>query len=65
MGLEREAKLCEKGCIEPKGYSMVEVPASRHDWDDILRCPNIGCERTFLVLERRPVVKRIVVEGPE
>lgn len=31
------------------GAALVEMPPSRHAWSDIIRCPNDGCGREFLV----------------
>jgi hypothetical protein len=42
---------CEQQCEIPEGVVLVETPPSRHDWSDVVRCPNEGCERTFLVVD--------------
>lgn len=34
------------------GAKLAEMPPSRHAWSDIVRCPNDGCGREFLVLKR-------------
>lgn len=34
---------------ERLGMDLAEMPPSRHAWSDIIRCPNDGCGRTFLV----------------
>jgi hypothetical protein len=48
---------CPLSCELPEG--VTEVPPPRHDWNDILRCPNgteeglnAPCGRAFLVKEQ-------------
>lgn len=52
--VEQEARHidCEQKCPIPDGVQLRETPPSRHDWSDVVRCPNGGCERTFLVVAR-------------
>jgi hypothetical protein len=40
---------CEMSCEIPEGVTLTELPPPRHDWGGILRCPNDGCGRFFLV----------------
>lgn len=42
---------CSLECDIPEGVTLTEVPAPRHDWTDVIRCPNIeeGCERVFMI----------------
>lgn len=39
---------CAEQCEIPPGITITEVPPSRHAWADVFRCPNDGCEKTFL-----------------
>ena len=39
--IERDAKRLS--------ITLTDMPPSRHNWGDIIRCPNDGCEREFLV----------------
>lgn len=41
---------CPENCTVPDGVTIAWVPAPRHNWADVARCPNDGCERAFLVL---------------
>lgn len=41
------------------GVNLAEMPPSRHAWDDIIRCPNDGCGREFLVTNRAESVARL------
>jgi hypothetical protein len=34
------------------GVGLREMPPSRHAWSDIVRCPNDGCGREFMVMAR-------------
>lgn len=34
------------------GIELAEMPPSRHAWSDIIRCPNDGCGREFLVTQK-------------
>lgn len=40
---------CELQCEVPAGVTMAEVPPPRHDWGDVLFCPNGDCGRCFLI----------------
>lgn len=40
---------CDLSCEIPEGVKLVDMPPARHDWSGIIRCPNSGCGRTFLV----------------
>lgn len=40
---------CPMSCDIPEGVTLTEMPESRHAWGDIVRCPNDGCGKTFLV----------------
>lgn len=31
---------------------LTEMPPSRHNWGDIVRCPNDGCGREFMFASR-------------
>lgn len=42
---------CPLKCDVPEGVTLAEVPPSRHDWSDVIRCPNEGCDRTWFVVE--------------
>jgi hypothetical protein len=47
------AKLpCEQRCDVPEGVTLVFVPPPRHNWPDVLVCPNEGCGRAWLVVKR-------------
>jgi hypothetical protein len=39
---------CPQRCEIPPGFTLTELPAPRHAWGDVHRCPNGGCGRTFL-----------------
>lgn len=41
---------CEEKCEVPPGAVLSLVPVPRHDWGDVLVCPNDGCERAFMVI---------------
>ena len=41
---------CEQQCEVPPGKRLVGVPTPRHNWRDVLVCPNEGCGRAWLVL---------------
>lgn len=51
---------CPVKCNVPKGYDLTDVPPPRHDWSDVMACPNGGeqealsgpCGRHFLVKEQ-------------
>ena len=45
---------CEENCEVPEGVELVEMPPSRHDWSDIIRCPN-SCGRTYMIVKRPEV----------
>ena len=47
---------CPMHCDVPEGVEMTETPPPRHNWGDMLHCPNEGCERHFLVTKdpRKP-----------
>lgn len=40
------------------GMKLAEMPPSRHDWGDIIRCPNDGCGREFMVSNYAELKKR-------
>jgi hypothetical protein len=40
---------CEQQCRIPEDVHLTPVPPPRHAWNDVIRCPNDGCERCFLV----------------
>lgn len=49
---------CPLTCDLPGDVELAEVPAPRHDWGDVLRCPNgtdegldAPCGRAFMVKE--------------
>ena len=49
---------CPLACEIPEGLELAQVPEPRHDWGDVLRCPNgaeegleFPCGRAFLVKE--------------
>lgn len=46
---ETERIHCEQRCPIPAGVNLAPVPQPRHAWADVLRCPNGGCGRCFLV----------------
>lgn len=39
---------CPLKCRVPEGWTVTEMPPSRHAWSDIIRCPNDDCDRTLL-----------------
>jgi hypothetical protein len=41
---------CAERCQVPAGVTLKDMPPSRHAWSDIVRCPNDGCGREFLVV---------------
>lgn len=41
---------CDQACEVPEGVRVAWVPPPRHNWGDVVRCPNDGCGRAFLVL---------------
>lgn len=43
---------CDQQCEIPPGVTLAETPPSRHAWSDVVRCPNDGCGKTFLVVSR-------------
>jgi hypothetical protein len=45
---------CEHSCDVPSGVRLGEVPPSRHQWNDVLVCPN--CGRQFLCYPPTPSV---------
>ena len=44
---------CPMHCEVPEGVQMDETPPPRHDWGDMLHCPNEGCGRHFLVTTKQ------------
>ncbi|MEU7323346.1 hypothetical protein ABZ682_22765 [Streptomyces griseoviridis] len=38
----------------PEGASLTEVPRPRHDWGDVVHCPNDGCGQPFLATPTEP-----------
>jgi hypothetical protein len=44
---------CEQQCEVPPGKRLVGVPMPRHNWGDVLVCPNEGCGRAWLVLPEK------------
>jgi len=42
--------VCPLACDVPAGVKMSMVPPPRHNWADVLHCPNEDCGRHFLVL---------------
>lgn len=45
---------CIEKCIFPKDAVLKEVPVPRHNWGDVLVCPNDGCGKAFLVVKAPP-----------
>ncbi|MFG1794218.1 hypothetical protein [Nocardia sp. NPDC049149] len=43
---------CAEKCEIPDGVQLRDMPPTRHAWSDIVRCPNEGCERFFMVVDR-------------
>lgn len=46
---------CPMNCDVPDGVKLAEVPRPRHQWGDVLACPNgkeVECERAFLVVPK-------------
>jgi hypothetical protein len=41
---------CIQQCEVPPGKRLAEVPVPRHNWTDVLVCPNEGCGRAWLVV---------------
>ena len=42
---------CPQRCEVPAGAKLAIVPEPRHNWGDVVRCPNDGCGQCFLVLK--------------
>ncbi|MGW3321102.1 hypothetical protein [Streptomyces virginiae] len=42
---------CPQQCEIPEGADLREVPRPRHNWNDVINCPNDGCEKSFLVAQ--------------
>lgn len=40
---------CDERCEVPADLEMSEVPPPRHAWDGVVRCPNNGCGRWWLI----------------
>ena len=40
------------------GLDLLDMPPSRHAWSDIVRCPNDGCGREFLITNHAEAVAR-------
>lgn len=40
---------CPEKCDVPDGVTIGMVPVPRHNWGDVVVCPNDGCERAFIV----------------
>ncbi|MEU0393844.1 hypothetical protein ABZ208_13875 [Streptomyces sp. NPDC006208] len=54
-GFEGLARInCAERCEIPEGVQLAEVPRPRHDWGDVVHCPNDGCGRSFLVTPATP-----------
>jgi len=53
------AVICPSGCELPRGMIVTPVPTPRHAWSDVIVCPNEGCGRAWIVVQRpeeyRPV----------
>lgn len=51
--------LCPLRCDVPSGVRLTIVPPSRHNWGDVIRCPNerADCVRTFLVEHGKKKIK--------
>lgn len=45
---------CPQQCVIPEGAEVQEVPRPRHDWQDVVHCPNEGCSKSFLVIKAQP-----------
>ena len=43
---------CPEECTVPEGAEIAMVPVPRHNWSDVVVCPNGECERAFLVLSQ-------------
>ena len=43
---------CPEQCEVPAGYSLSMVPVPRHNWGDVVVCPQDGCERAWLIVGR-------------
>jgi len=43
---------CPENCEVPEGLTLVEVPMPRHQWSDVLVCPNEGCDKALLITQR-------------
>lgn len=41
---------CPFSCEVPVGVELHMVPPPRHDWSDVIHCPNEDCGRHFLVV---------------
>lgn len=42
---------CAEKCVIPDGVTLHETPPPRHNWSDMVGCPNEGCEQWFLVTQ--------------
>lgn len=43
---------CEQKCEVGAGVVLHPIPTPRHAWSDVLVCPNEGCGRAWLIVER-------------
>lgn len=43
---------CPLKCEVPEGVIIGMVPQPRHNWSDVVHCPNDDCGRHFLVMEQ-------------
>lgn len=41
---------CPQECAVPEGFKLSVVPTPRHDWGDVMHCPNDGCGRSLLIV---------------
>lgn len=41
------------GCNVDAGTVLIPIPRPRHNWGDVIVCPNDGCDRAFLVWKDR------------
>jgi hypothetical protein len=41
------------------GLRLTEMPSSRHAWGDIIRCPNDGCGREFMIANLDKIQARV------
>jgi hypothetical protein len=44
---------CQLKCVVPEGVELTPVPKPRHNWGDVAVCPHPGCDRAFLLSNKK------------